>query len=164
MKRLWSAATKIFGSLFLYGGGTVSAGVLVGITTTHASGFALTMSSILLVFFGLAPASLGSWLLYTSAKVERQVMRDRFFQLLQAHQGKVSLVDFAAATQLDPAVARRYLDRWAKECLADFEVSEGGDIYYVFANDPRCLEAKNLRSLQQSTLSDASARMPVTAL
>jgi hypothetical protein len=151
MKRLLSATTKVFGSLFLYGGGTVSTGVLVGISTTHASGFALTMLSILLVFFGLAPASLGSWLLYTSAKVDRQVMRDRFFQLLQTRQGKISLVDFAAATQLDPIVARRYLDRWAKECLANFEVSEAGDIYYVFTNDPRCLKSKDLRLLKEFT-------------
>lgn len=152
MKRIWSAATKVVGSLFLYGGGTVSAGVLVGMGTTHASGFALTMLSILLVFFGLAPASLGSWLLYTSSKVERQMLRDRFFQLLRANQGKVSLLDFAAATQLEPAIARRQLDRWAKDCLATFEVSEAGDIYYVFGNEPCLLEPKDsLSALKQFT-------------
>lgn len=138
------------GSLFLYGGGTVSAGVLVGMGTTHASGFALTMLSILLVFFGLAPASLGSWLLYASSKVERQVLRDRFFQLLRTNQGKVSLLDFAAATQLEPASARRHLDRWAKECLAAFEVSEAGDIYYVFGSEPGSLKPGETAALPRS--------------
>jgi hypothetical protein len=133
MKRLWSVAGKFIGGLLVASGGALSLGLLVTMQVSQAQGGLLALLAVLLVFFGLGPSSLGGWLLYSGWRMERQVWRDRFFQLLQAQQGKVSLVEFAAATQLEPATARRLLDSWAKEFAATFEVSEGGDIYYVFS-------------------------------
>ncbi|WP_190343939.1 hypothetical protein [Leptolyngbya sp. FACHB-36] len=133
MNWIWSKVGKVFGSLFLVGGGTVSTGLLLGIEASHAAGGVLVLLSMLLVFLGLAPTSMGAWLLYTSIKADRQVMRDRFFQLLQTQRGRLSVLDFAAATRLEPAIARHHLDAWAKEFSANFEVTEDGDIYYVFA-------------------------------
>lgn len=139
MHRIWSVAGKVLGGLFLLEGGTVSTGILLGIESSHATGGILTLLWVLLVFFGLAPASLGGWLLHTSFKSERQALREQFFTLLKAKRGKLSLLDFAAATRLEPAIARRQLDSWAKEFSATFEVSESGDIYYVFATEPSSL-------------------------
>lgn len=133
MNRIWSLVGKILGSLFLLSGGTVSTGILVGILTSHATGGILALLSMLGIFFGLAPALLGSWLLYTGFKAERQAIREQFFHLLRANKGRLSLLDFASATRLEPAIARLHLDGWAKEFSADFEVDEMGEIYYVFA-------------------------------
>ncbi|MBW4518786.1 MAG: hypothetical protein KME16_03670 [Scytolyngbya sp. HA4215-MV1] len=141
MKRVWSATTKVLGGLFLFSGGSVSAALVTGILVGQASGGILTLLMILLVMFGIAPASLGSWLLHLSSKVDREVLRDRFFYLLHAQQGRISLIEFATATQLEPTNARRYLDRWAKEFSADFEVTEAGEIYYVFLEPGRSLPA-----------------------
>jgi type IV secretory pathway TrbD component len=153
MKRVWSATTKVLGGLFLFSGGSVSVALVTGILVGQASGGILTLLMILLVMFGIAPASLGSWLLHVSAKVDRQVLRDRFFELLQAQRGRISLLEFATATQLEPANARCYLDRWAKEFSADFEVSEAGEIYYVFVEPGQVLPSggsgEGLRQVMQ---------------
>jgi hypothetical protein len=78
-------------------------------------------------------------------------MRERFFQLLHASQGKVSVLDFAANARLEPAIARQHLDDWAKEFSATFEVSDEGNIYYIFAKDPVLLpEMNNLGALGQA--------------
>jgi hypothetical protein len=92
-----------------------------------------------LVFFGIAPAALGGWLFHLSSRLERQAIRERFFQMVQANRGRLSLLDFAAATRLEPAIARRHLNLWAKELDATFEVNDGGDIYYIFSTEPLSL-------------------------
>jgi hypothetical protein len=151
MNRLWSRVSKVFGGLFMFGGGTVSIGLLIGIAASHATGVALAILSVLLVFFGLAPALLGGWLLYSSAKAEKQALREQFFQLLLAKQGRLSVLDYVATTRLEPAIARRYLDGWAKEFYAEFEVNERGEIYYLFATETMPLpESTNLQLLSQA--------------
>ncbi len=151
MSRIWSKLGKVAGALFLYGGGTVSLALLVGIVAGHAAGGVLTFLTIALVLFGLAPASLGGWLLHASSRLEKQAMRERFFQLLQVSQGRVSVLEFAAATRLEPAIARRHLDDWAKEFSATFDVSEEGHIYYLFAIEQLALpETTNLNLLGQA--------------
>ena len=132
MNRIWSLAGKTTGSLLLFMGGTISTGILAGMGLSHVTGTVLPLLTVLLVFFGVAPLSLGGWLLQLGFKAEQQARRDRFFQLLQQNQGRLSVLDFAAATRLEPASARRQLDRWATEFSANFEVSEVGDVYYVF--------------------------------
>jgi len=145
MSQLWSKVGKVVGALFLYGGGTVSLALTTAILTSHATGIALTFLAIALVFFGLAPASLGAWLLHASARLKRQAIRERFFQVLQVSQGRVSVMAFAAATRLEPAIARQHLDAWAKEFSATFDVSEEGNIYYIFTEAPLSLpETGNL--------------------
>jgi hypothetical protein len=133
MGQLISKIGKLFGGLLLLSGSTVSTALLVSIATSHAAGVVLSILSFLLIVFGIAPAMLGSLVLYFSFKAERRAIRDRFFQLVLANKGRLSLLHFAAASRLEPAIARQYLDGWAKEFDANFEVSDSGDIYYIFA-------------------------------
>lgn len=135
MNRFLSVAGKLVGGLFLCGGGTVSIGLLLAMALWHPTGWALAALWVPTVIFGLAPSAVGGFLLYGSVRAQRHALRERFFQLLQANRGRISLIDFATATQLEPAIARRHLDDWAKVCHASFEVTEGGDVYYVFSAD-----------------------------
>ena len=150
VSQVWGKVGKVLGGLLLVSGGTVSLGILVGIVMIHPGSILLTFLLTLLVFFGLAPASLGGVMLYTSFKAEQHAIRDRFFQLLQVNQGRLSLLDFAAATRLEPAIARRYLDGWAKEFFATFEVSDDGDIDYIFTNRPIALPESPWQAFGQS--------------
>jgi len=143
MNRIWGKVSKVIGGLFLFAGGTVSAGLLVGIVVSQATGGILTFLMILMVFLGLAPASLGAWLLHVSSRAERQAIRAQFFQLLRAKHGRLSLLDFAATTHMEPTIARRQLDAWATEFSASFEVSDGGDVYYIFSTEPLTLPESN---------------------
>lgn len=136
MNRFWSVASKVVGSVFLCGGGVVSIALSLTLLLLQPPTWALTLLSILLVFFGLVPSAIGGLLLYVSSKTNRHAIRDRFFQLLHLHQGRISLLDFSRATRLEPAIARRHLDLWAREFDAEFEVSDAGDIYYVFSTEP----------------------------
>lgn len=152
MSRIWSKVSKVVGALFLYGGGTMSLALLTAMIISHATGGILTVLSITLIFFGLAPASLGGWLLHASSRLERQAIRERFFQLLQTSQGRVSVLDFAATARLEPAIARQHLDYWAKEFSATFEVSDEGNIYYIFTKEPLSLPEMNSMGVLGQTL------------
>lgn len=150
LSQVWGKVGKVLGGLLLVSGGTVSLGILAGVVLIHPGSIFLTVLLTLLVFFGLAPTALGGVLLYTSVKADQHAIRDRFFQLLQANQGRLSLLDFAAATRLEPAIARRYLDGWAKEFLATFEVTDNGDIDYIFTTRPIALPESRWQAFGQS--------------
>jgi hypothetical protein len=138
MNRILNATgvvSKVLGSLLLCGGGTFAIGISLGMVLGSPPGWAMIMLSLLLVTFGLLPASLGGLLLYGGGQAKQRGIRGHFFHLLQRNQGRVSLLDFAAQTRLEPTIARRHLDGWAREFLADFEVTEQGDIYYVFSTE-----------------------------
>ncbi|MBW4441015.1 MAG: hypothetical protein KME10_07245 [Plectolyngbya sp. WJT66-NPBG17] len=135
MNRFWSAASKVLGSVFLCGGGVVSIALSLSILALQPPVWAVTLLLILLVFFGLTPSAIGGLLLYASSKASRHAVRDRFFQLLHVQKGRISLLDFSRATRLEPEIARRHLDLWAREYDANFEVSDAGEIYYVFSNE-----------------------------
>jgi hypothetical protein len=136
VNQIWGKLGKLVGGLFLVGGGTVSLGILLGIAIGNPGSILLTFLLTLFAFFGLTPLALGGLLMYSSFRAERHAIRDRFFYLLQAKQGRLSVMDFAVATRLEPAIARRHMDDWAKEFAAEFEVTETGEIYYLFTNAP----------------------------
>ncbi len=133
MNWILSLVGKALGIVLLFSGGIVSTAILLGIAASHATGGILALLSMLLVFFGLAPALIGAGLLFLGAAAKRRLIRERFFQTLHIKQGRLSLLDFSAAARLEPAIARRHLDGWAREFNATFEVSDEGEIYYVFA-------------------------------
>lgn len=150
LSQIWGKVGKLLGGVFLVSGGTVSIGILLGILVAQPGSIVLSILLTLLVFFGLAPTSLGAFILYTSFKADYYAIRDRFFQLVHLNQGRLSLLDFAAATRLEPAIARRYLDGWAKEFSANFEVTENGDIDYIFANRSLAVPDSSFKVLGQT--------------
>ena len=145
LSQIWGKVGKVLGGLCLAGGGVVSGGILMGILLGHPGGIGLTILLTLLVIFGLTPLAVGWLIFYTSLQADKHAIRDRFFYLLQTNQGRLSLLEFAAAARLEPAIARRHLDDWAKEFSATFEVSEDGDIDYIFANRPLSLPESQLK-------------------
>ncbi len=145
MSQVWSKLGKVLGSLCIVSGGTISVGIVLSILIGHPGSILLTILLTLMAFFGLMPLALGGLFLYTSFQAEHHAIRDRFFALLQANQGRLSLLDFAAATRLEPAIARRHLDLWAREFTAEFEVTDDGDIDYVFTNRPLALPESRLQ-------------------
>ena len=151
MSQLWSKIGKVIGAFFLFSGGTLSIALATAILTSQATGGFLAVLATFLVLFGLAPASLGGWLLHTSAKLKRQAIRERFFQVLQVTRGRVSVLEFAAAAQLEPTIARQHLDHWAKEFSATFDVNDEGNIYYIFMQETLSLHAPgNLEAWKQT--------------
>jgi len=96
-----------------------------------------------IVIFGLPMTVLGSILgvsLYREGKQnqfkqiegDRRQIQEQFYQVLQANQGRISIMQLAMAAKLPGREAKAFLDERAKEFNANFEVTPEGDIYYKF--------------------------------
>lgn len=173
IKRLGSRAGRILGWLMTAGGTAIFVGFLgglavlgwllgtvVGLHPLLAVAILLLIFLPLLVVFGLLPVALGGVFLYASDRAKQEAIRDCFFRLLQTNQGRMTLLEFSQKAELEPQIARTYLDRWARDCNADFEVTIAGDVQYVFPLTAELPEASSqvwpvwlqdrLRSLQQN--------------
>lgn len=54
------------------------------------------------------------------------------YKLIQKHQGRISVLDFAMSAKVSSTEAKIFLDEKAKEFLAEFEPTDSGDVLYVF--------------------------------
>jgi hypothetical protein len=103
-----------------------------------AIGLMLTLLHQLLPFLQiLLPLFVAWWFWQRQRKVQtRQQSRlhDVFYRLLQTHDGRITLLDFAMTASIPAIAARQYLDHRAKEFAARFEVTDHGDVVYVFSS------------------------------
>jgi hypothetical protein len=139
MKQFISKLGKALGLLLTIVGGLVTAILVMVIVLGQISGWGLVLLAPFLIVLGILPLSIGGVSLYASGKIARDAVRDRFYQMLRLNTGRISLLGFSDATRLEPSVARQYLDAWARECDATFDVTDEGDIYYIFSRQPQSL-------------------------
>lgn len=143
MKQFVSRLGRAFGLLLTIVGGLVTGVLVLVMLLGNIPGWGLIILAPFLIGLGILPLSIGSFSLYASARIAKAAIRDRFFQMLRRNTGRISLLSFSDATRLEPSVARQYLDAWARECDATFDVTDDGDIYYIFSNQPQSLPFGN---------------------
>ncbi|MGA7933043.1 MAG: hypothetical protein WCA35_05805 [Kovacikia sp.] len=83
----------------------------------------------------VVPVLVGWWLwrwFRTTQKNQQDNLNAVFYQLIQEHQGRITILDFSMSAKLPAIAAREFLDARAKEFSAYFEVTEQGDTFYVF--------------------------------
>ncbi|UBF28947.1 hypothetical protein K9N68_14545 [Kovacikia minuta CCNUW1] len=106
------------------------------ISALCAAGLAFSVLRILLPSLRVVVPILVGWWLWQRfrnfQKSQQDALNAIFYQLIQEHQGRVTVLDFAMSTQLSAVAAREFLDARAKEFSAHFEVTEQGDTFYVF--------------------------------
>lgn len=89
-----------------------------------------------LMIFGMPPVAMGLGLLAWSrnGKLVGQSNRLKrtFFRLIQAGDGKITVLRFAMETGLEGDEAKAYLDERAIEFNATFEATSQGAVAYVF--------------------------------
>lgn len=89
-----------------------------------------------LLILTLPSTALGGWIAWSlykgGAKDNSDRLKSIFFELLMADNGRITVLQFAKATQLSGEEARRYLDERAKEFNATFNVDERGGVSYYF--------------------------------
>ena len=68
----------------------------------------------------------------TSTQEKQNKLHSVFYALVQEHQGRVSIFDFAMTAKVTAPEARAFLDEKAKEFCAEFEVTDSGKVLYVF--------------------------------
>ena len=95
------------------------------------------------LILGVPPFAGGIWLYSATQKqshntqqsllqAENKRRRDILYELIQAKEGKFTLLDFAIAADLPGDEARTFLQDQAKAFGADYSVTEKGDIVYHF--------------------------------
>jgi hypothetical protein len=87
----------------------------------------------LLTMAGFVLAGGWFWRRYHRSQQQQQTALDSvFYQLIQTHQGRITVLDLALNTKLSAISAKQFLDTKAREFAARFEVTEQGDMIYVF--------------------------------
>lgn len=78
----------------------------------------------------------GGYMLWGLRRRNEKLLRDRldstFYQMLKADNGRITVLQLAMEAQLSGEQAKQYLDQKAKEFNATFEVSDKGNISYLF--------------------------------
>lgn len=87
----------------------------------------LLLPWILLAGLGLG----GLWIWHRQQAFEKSLYI-LFYDLIEANQGRISVLDFAKASKLSGQQARLFLDARAREFYAGFEPTDIGDIIYTF--------------------------------
>jgi hypothetical protein len=93
-------------------------------------------SAVALLCLGLAPIGLGSWLLWDGKRRQQQFqsghLDDVFYTLLRQNAGTITPLGLAMQSELSGAAAKAFLDDRAREFNANYQVTEAGDVLYVF--------------------------------
>jgi hypothetical protein len=99
---------------------------------------ALALIHRLLPFLQILLPGMVTWWLWrryrTGQDRQQKRLRTVFYRLLQEHHGQIMLLDFAMTAAIPAIAARKYLDSRAQEFAARFEVTEQGDVVYVFSS------------------------------
>lgn len=100
------------------------------------AGLAVSLVRALLPLLQIAlPVGIGWWVwrrYQLTQKKQQDTLNTIFYQLLQDHQGRITVLDFAMASRLPAIAAREFLDARAMDFTAHFEVTERGDVVYLF--------------------------------
>lgn len=96
-------------------------------------------ASAALFILGFPPTALGGWLVWSLSqghqKAAQKQIKQReqlFLDMLQQCQGRITILQFAAAAELSMDDAKTFLDEKAKGLNASFDVSDTGAVVYCF--------------------------------
>lgn len=71
----------------------------------------------------------------------QQQLENAFYQILEANNGEISLIQLAARSKVEADLAKQYLENQAKAFSATLEVDEDGDTFYRFPKLRRSLHS-----------------------
>ncbi len=84
----------------------------------------------------MAPMGLGGWLLWDGQRQAKRFqsghLDDVFYTLLRQNGGTITPMGLAMQSELSGAAAKAFLDDRAREFNANYQVTEAGDVVYVF--------------------------------
>lgn len=124
----------------------------LGLTIAFSLFLLVLLLKLLLPWLLLLGALYGIWYAWQRHRRFQEKLYECFYELLQANQGRVSVIDFAMAAHITGPRARAFLDARAKDFFAEFEPSNQGDIFYTFRTPKASskLSSKFLSKIQDS--------------
>ena len=97
-------------------------------------GLILALAGAILAVLVIATPFVAAWWIWKQYHSRKQAQQSHlnstFYQLLQNNRGRVTVLEFVLKSNLTGLQAKQYLDQRAQEFMADFEVTETGEIVY----------------------------------
>lgn len=62
----------------------------------------------------------------------RKRLEDAFYEILEHHDGKITLIQLTAKARVDPEIASQFLEQQSQVFSATLDVDEKGTIIYQF--------------------------------
>lgn len=72
------------------------------------------------------------YLIYMEKKRKKDILNSMFFSMLKEKKGKITLIDFAISANIEAGIARDFLEKKAIEFSAQPEITEDGEVVYIF--------------------------------
>ena len=93
------------------------------------------------------------WLtnLLSNSKNSDREIRNIFFDLIQNNKGAITVIDFAVAADVSGTDAKKILEQFAIEFDATFDVTEQGQVVYLFPTTSKSVTRKVLSKPQTSS-------------
>jgi len=139
---------------------TLESRLALGLVLAAAAVLLVLVLRLLLPWLGLGAVGAGAWLLWRRRQAQEQARYRLFYDLIDRHQGCLTVFTFARAANLSGQAARTFLDARAKEFCASFEPTDSGDVLYRFPVVPLSLapdRTPDLTSEQAGHLAHRSA-------
>lgn len=155
--------------LYIAGIAALGVGVLVGGIVAAASGsVAGWTAAAIIIGGGAATGGLGLWesrrFDRRASQLERAASEHRLYTLAEAHGGTLRVVDAARGLQMASDDAEALLDGLVDEVRVSLQVSDEGEMRYVFqelsrARAPRVrVEASSPEAAEESTVDPETAK------
>ncbi|WP_052050902.1 hypothetical protein [Leptolyngbya sp. KIOST-1] len=106
--------------------------LLLALIMAGAALVTVLLIQLLLPWLVVGGLAFGSIWLWRRHRAREQALHRLFYAQIAAHQGRLSVLDFAIAAQITGREARRFLDQRAQEFWGDFEPTPAGDVLYTF--------------------------------
>lgn len=111
---------------------TLESRLALGLVLAVAVVLLVMVLRLLLPWLVLGAVAAGAVLLWRRRQTEEQARYRLFYDLIDRHQGRLTVFTFARAANLSGQAARTFLDARAKEFFANFEPTDSGDVLYHF--------------------------------
>jgi len=135
---------------YIAGVAALGAGLLVGGIVALATGSAAGLSVAAIIGgAGVGTGGLGLWesrrFRRRAEELERTVSERRLYELAEQHGGRVRAVDVARSLQIMTSEAEELLDHLVDEVNVSMQVTDDGEIQYVFRELARALPSARAR-------------------
>jgi redox-regulated HSP33 family molecular chaperone len=159
---------------YIAGIAALGAGLLVGGIVAAATGSAagLTVAAVI-AGAGVGTGGLSLWesrrFRRRAARLESTISEQRLFALAEKHGGTLQVLDVARGLGVMSAEAEALLDRLVDEVRVSMQVTDDGEIHYVFVElaavrQPRIrVDVVETESLEESVAAESDSKKPLTA-
>ncbi|MFQ4136089.1 hypothetical protein PGN35_007185 [Nodosilinea sp. PGN35] len=136
--------------------------LLMALIMASAALVTVLLIQLLLPWLVVAALGAGAVWFWRRQRARDRVLHQVFYAQVAAHQGRISVLDFAIAAQITGREARRFLDQRAQDFWGDFEPTAAGDVLYTFRSPGTLAAETAIPQVISLTAADLARRLGCT--